>query len=76
MVRPKAMRIQRPPMHLLIVGYDARDNKLPPHEYTETTKTINELIDYYVEDHPTVLRITVDVAILPQSMRAGRITPI
>lgn len=77
-LRPKAMRITRDTkgMHLILVGYDPTGKKYPVHEYTETTKSLNELVDYYVEAFPLVVRVTIDVAIVPREQRMHRVTPL
>ena len=75
--KPRAMRITREAngMHVLVTGTDALSQEMPPHEYTETTKTLNELVDYYVESFPLVTEVNIRVAIVPPAQRAGRVTP-
>lgn len=64
-------RITQQGMHILVKGRDALGQETPPHEYTETTKSLNELVDYYVEAFPLTVRVMIDVAVMPPSKRAG-----
>lgn len=71
------MRITRDTkgMHVIIIGYDPKGTAYAPHEYTETTKSLNELIDYYVEEFQLTCRVVLDIAIVPRNERAHRVTP-
>lgn len=75
--RPKTMRITREPTggHVVLFGTDPNGKAYPTHDYTEVTKTLNELCGYYLEEFPLVTEIVIKVAIPPPYQRAGRVTP-